>query len=158
MVRYQIWFTIDKNPSLNPEVLKIIKDDDKITNFFIQRSTADRILIRGLTITEKIIELYYFFERTYRNPLILDVRNQAGIRYGYQLLDNEIQPVLMEEQTQYDWDEIVFPQPNWNVFPLNETEYYSLMAPYQTNDDGQLITVTPSSNNTFGWATWEQRL
>jgi hypothetical protein len=127
MSLYQIWFSINE-PNFTEEQIVIYQS--LISNFYIIGNTVNnRELVRCLMTKEAIDQGQAWLTALGKEPIICDVRDIDGIRYGFQVLDNMILPI-----------EGLIP------YPMNEFEHDLYMGEGATE------------NTSAGWASWFGRL
>jgi len=128
MKLYQIWFSILVEPAFTEEQAR--QYQALISNFFIVGNVVNgRELVRCLMTKDAIDAGQIWLESLGREPIICDVIDQAGIRYGYTIVEGVLTPI--DELTPY---------------PLREVEHDLYFDEFT------------SDNTSAGWANWYERV
>lgn len=129
MKLYQVWFSMLVLPAFTEE--QVAQYSSMISNFCsIGKQVNERELVRCLLPKEAIDTGQAWLTALGKNPIICDVRDAEGLRYGFEL----------------DTEGNVVATPGLTPYPLNEAEH-----------DMYLIEGT-SENTSAGWANWYDRL
>jgi len=147
---YQIWWSELVEPEFTDEqkenYLKL-----ELSQFYpIGNSVEGRRLFRAVATKDKLDLAMVFLNDLGKEPVICDVRDDQGVRYGERKI-----VTVTEEETTYEIADIS----EMVKYPKNDTEYDKYFESIEyIDEDGEVRTMTPSGNTASGWATWEERL
>ena len=147
----QVWWS----ENIDPEFTYKHKEnylEIGLSQFFpIGNSVEGRRLFRAVATKEKLDLAMVFLNDIGKDPLICDVRDEHGVRYG----ERKIIIEDAEGDKSYEIEDII----DLVKYPKNDTEYDKYFESIEyIDDDGEVRAMTPSGNTASGWASWKERL